>query len=110
MKNFKLIIGLVVFASMFSCNDKKTRQLQYMPDMYESIPYKADGAKGLGGNPVNRAPVAGTLNRGGTPEGSIYHILIHGKGLMGSHTSQLTYNERWQIIQYVEVLRADLLK
>jgi mono/diheme cytochrome c family protein len=182
MKNFKLIIGLVVFASMFSCNDKKTRQLQYMPDMYESIPYKADGAKGLGGNPVNRAPVAGTLNRGGTPdyiipntiegydeakynlkspldkneknlengkkmyaiycischgkkgdgngylstsekflgipnykdrdvtEGSIYHILIHGKGLMGSHTSQLTYDERWQIIQYVEVLRADLLK
>ncbi|KAB8151110.1 c-type cytochrome [Kordia sp. TARA_039_SRF] len=153
-----------------------------MPDMYESIPYKTDGAKGLGGNPVNRKPVDGTLPRGGTPaydiantiegydqakatlisplekneknldngkkmytiycischgkkgdgngylstsekfagipnykdrditEGSIYHVLIHGKGVMGSHSSQLTYKERWQIIQYVEVLRADLLK
>jgi hypothetical protein len=29
---------------------------------------------------------------------------------MGSHSGQLTYKERWQIIQYVEVLRADLLK
>ncbi|MEJ6675517.1 MAG: c-type cytochrome [Flavobacteriales bacterium] len=182
MKNFKLIIGLVVFTSMISCNDNKTRQAQYMPDMYESIPYKADGAKGLGGNPVNSKPVLKTLTRGGTPaydiadtaegyaeakmslksplakneknldngkkmysiycischgkkgdgngylstsekflgipnykdrditEGSVYHILMHGINLMGSHSSQLTYKERWQIIQYVEVLRADLLK
>jgi mono/diheme cytochrome c family protein len=182
MKNFKLVIALVVVASLYSCNDKKTRQAQYMPDMYESIPYKTDGAKGLGGNPVNRKPVDGTLPRGGTPaydiantiegydqakatlisplekneknldngkkmytiycischgkkgdgngylstsekfagipnykdrditEGSIYHVLIHGKGVMGSHSGQLTYKERWQIIQYVEVLRADLLK
>jgi hypothetical protein len=29
---------------------------------------------------------------------------------MGSHSGQLTYNERWQIIHYVEQLRADLLK
>ena len=43
-------------------------------------------------------------------EGSIYHVLIHGKGVMGSHSGQLTYKERWQIIQYVEVLRSDLLK
>ena len=136
----------------------------------------------MGGNPVNRKPVDGTLPRGGTPaydiantiegydqakatlisplekneknldngkkmyaiycischgkkgdgngylstsekfagipnykdrditEGSIYHVLIHGKGVMGSHSGQLTYKERWQIIQYVEVLRADLLK
>ena len=182
MKNFKLVIALIVVASIYSCNDKKIRQAQYMPDMYESIPYKTDGAKGLGGNPVNRKPVDGTLPRGGTPaydiantiegydqakatlisplekneknldngkkmyaiycischgkkgdgngylstsekfagipnykdrditEGSIYHVLIHGKGVMGSHSGQLTYKERWQIIQYVEVLRADLLK
>ena len=182
MKNFKLVIALIVVASIYSCNDKKTRQAQYMPDMYESIPYKTDGAKGLGGNPVNRKPVDGTLPRGGTPaydiantiegydqakatlisplekseknldngkkmytiycvschgkkgdgngylstsekfagipnykdrditEGSIYHVLMHGKNLMGSHSSQLTYNERWQIVQYVEVLRTDLLK
>ena len=182
MKNFKLIIALVIFASIVSCNDKKTRQVQYMPDMYVSLPYNADSSEGLGGNPVNSKPVAGTIPRGGTPaydipdtiegydiakselksplvnneknldngkkmyniycischgkkgdgngylsvaekfagipnykdrditEGSIYHVLMHGKNLMGSHSSQLTYNERWQIVQYVEVLRADLLK
>ncbi|WP_299063446.1 cytochrome c [uncultured Polaribacter sp.] len=182
MKNFKLIIALVIFTSMVSCNDKRTPQLQYMPDMYESVPYNTDGDNGLNGNPVNSKPVAGTIFRGGHPaydipdtnegyqkaktelksplekseenlengkkmytiycischgkkgngngylsqaekfegipsykdrditEGSIYHVLMHGKNLMGSHSSQLTYKERWQIAQYVEVLRADLLK
>ena len=43
-------------------------------------------------------------------EGSIYHVLMHGKNLMGSHSGQLTYNERWQVIHYVEQLRSDLLK
>ncbi|CAI8158517.1 MAG: Uncharacterised protein [Polaribacter sp. SA4-10] len=182
MKNFKLIIVLVVVASLASCGNKRTPQFQYMPDMYESIPYKADGENGLRGNPVNSKPVAGTIPRGGHPaydiadsnegydkakiylksplaeteenfdtgkkmytiycischgkkgdgngylsqadkfigipsykdrditEGSIYHVLMHGKNLMGSHSSQLTYKERWQIVQYVEVLRTDLLK
>jgi hypothetical protein len=35
---------------------------------------------------------------------------MHGKNLMGSHSAQLTYNERWQVVHYVEKLRADLLK
>ena len=43
-------------------------------------------------------------------EGSIYHVVMHGKNLMGSHASQLTYKERWQIVQYVESLRSDLAK
>jgi mono/diheme cytochrome c family protein len=182
MKNFKLIIVLVIVASLAACGDKRTPQMQYMPDMYESIPYNADAENGLKGNPVNSKPVAGTIPRGGHPaydiadtnegyeeakadlknplevteenlangkamytiyctschgkkgdgnghlsqtdkflgipnykdrditEGSIYHVLMHGKNLMGSHSSQLTYNERWQIVQYVEVLRTDLLK
>lgn len=182
MKNLKLIIGLMVFTSIISCNDNKNRQVQYMPDMYGSIPYNADGEESVNGNVVNSKPVAGTIPRGGAPaydvpdtiegydtakvevksplekndenlengkamytiycvschgkkgdgqgylatsekfagvpnykdrditEGSIYHVLMHGKGLMGSHSSQLTYKERWQIVQYVEVLRADLLK
>ncbi len=43
-------------------------------------------------------------------EGSIYHVIMHGKNLMGSHSSQLTRKERWQIVQYVEKLRTDLMK
>ncbi|WP_026776484.1 cytochrome c [Polaribacter sp. Hel_I_88] len=182
MKNLKLIIGLAILTGFISCNDKRKPQLEYMPDMYVSIPYDADDAEGLNGKPVNSKPVAGTIPVGGhpaydipnTPEGyekakaevtnpieateenlengkamyeiycischgkkgdgngylsqaekfegipsykdrdinagSIYHVLIHGKNLMGSHSGQLTYNERWQVIHYVEQLRSDLLK
>jgi mono/diheme cytochrome c family protein len=182
MKNFKLIIALVVFASIFSCNNKRTPQVQYMPDMYESVPYNPNGADGINNAPVNIKPVAGTIARGGHPAydiadtnegyelakttltnplevsqvnlengkkmydiycaschgkkgdgngvlsqrekfsgipnykdrdinaGSIYHVIMYGKNLMGSHASQITYTERWQIVQYVEQLRTDLAK
>ncbi|QNM85494.1 cytochrome c [Polaribacter pectinis] len=182
MKNFRLIIALLVVASFISCNNRRTPSLQYMPDMYVSVPYNPNGAEGLNGNPVNSEPVAGTIARGGhasydipnTNEGyekakaeltnpieaseenlengkkmydiycatchgtkgdgngvlsqrekfsgipnykdrdinagSIYHVIMHGKNLMGSHASQLTYKERWQIVQYVEQLRIELAK
>ncbi|MBU3011246.1 cytochrome c [Polaribacter vadi] len=180
MKNFKLFIALIVFASIISCNNKRKPQLEYMPDMYESVAYDANGAEGINNKPVNSKPVAGTIPRGGHPAydipdtaegydkakaelknpleaseenlekgkalyeiycischgkkgdgngylsqaekfegipsyndrdinaGSIYHVIMYGKNLMGSHSSQLTYNERWQIIHYVENLRAEL--
>jgi mono/diheme cytochrome c family protein len=183
MKSFtKLVVVLVVLTSIVSCNDKRTPQVQYMPDMYVSIPYNPNGADGLNGLPVNLKPVAGTIARGGEPaydvadtnegyeiakaevksplkvteenlangkamygiycatchgkkgdgngvlsqrdkfagipnykdrditEGSTYHVIMYGKNLMGSHASQLTNKERWQVVQYVEVLRNDLLK
>jgi len=37
----------------------------------------------------------------------MYHVIMHGKGIMGSHASQLTYDERWKIVRYVVKLRAD---
>jgi mono/diheme cytochrome c family protein len=43
-------------------------------------------------------------------EGSIYHVIMHGRNLMGSHASQLTGEERWQIVNHVQKLRNDLLK
>ena len=39
--------------------------------------------------------------------GSIYHVIMYGKGLMGSHASQLNYDERWKIVRYVQELRGD---
>ena len=182
MKSLKLIIAFISFTVFIGCNDKRKPQLQYMPDMYESVAYDADAENGLKGEPVNSKPVGGTIPRGGhpaydipdTPEGynkakaelknpleaseenlangkamytiycatchgkkgdgngvlsqrekfegipsykdreinsaTIYHVVMHGKNLMGSHSSQLTYNERWQIAHYVESLRSDLLK
>jgi len=39
--------------------------------------------------------------------GSVYHVIMHGKNNMGSHASQLSYDERWKIIKYVFQLRAE---
>ncbi len=39
------------------------------------------------------------------PEGKMFHVITYGKGLMGSHASQLTPKQRWQIIQYIRILQ-----
>ncbi|CAM1349036.1 c-type cytochrome [Tenacibaculum insulae] len=180
MKSLKVIITLVVLVSLASCNNKRTPQVQFMPDMYVSVPYDVNGAEGLNANMVNRLPVAGTVSRKGivaydipnTQEGyekakaelknplattekslakgkelygiycaschgtkgdgngvlsqrdkfngipnykdrdlnsgNIYHVIMYGKNLMGSHAAQLQYKERWQVVQYVEKLRSEL--
>ncbi|WBX76331.1 cytochrome c [Tenacibaculum ovolyticum] len=181
MKSFvKIIVALVVMSSIVSCGDKRTPQVQYMPDMYVAVPYEPNGATGLNGKMVDRLPVAGTVSRKGivaydipdtfagyekakaelknpiattektlakgkelygiycatchgtkgdgngvlsqrdkfngipnykdrelTP-GNIYHVIMYGKNLMGSHAGQLQYKERWQVVQYVEKLRSEL--
>ena len=43
-------------------------------------------------------------------EGSIYHVLMYGINLMGSHASQVDQDERWKISQYVMDLRNELKK
>jgi len=43
-------------------------------------------------------------------EGSVYHVLMYGRNLMGSHSSQVDAKERWQITQYVMSLRENLVK
>ena len=42
--------------------------------------------------------------------GSIYHTIYYGKNTMGSYANQLNENERWQVVAYVEKLKADLNK
>jgi mono/diheme cytochrome c family protein len=39
------------------------------------------------------------------PVGKMYHTITYGKGMMGSHASQLTPKERWTVIQYVMYLQ-----
>jgi mono/diheme cytochrome c family protein len=39
------------------------------------------------------------------PEGKMFHTLAYGKGMMGSHASQLTKAERWKVIFYVQALQ-----
>jgi len=42
-------------------------------------------------------------------EGSIYYVIYYGRNMMGSHAGQLTEKERWQVTQYVQKLRNELL-
>ena len=37
--------------------------------------------------------------------GKMYHTLTYGKGLMGSHASQLSQKDRWLVIEYIKVLQ-----
>jgi len=182
MKNFqKIIVVLVVLVGIVSCGDKRTRSVQYMPDMYVTVPYEPNGAKGLNENVngSNLKPAVGSIARGQVPyeykntnedyevakkelkspletseknlengkkmyaiycatchgkkgdgngvlaqrdkfngvpnykdrvitDGSIYHVIMHGRGIMGSHASQLLRKERWQVVQYVQKLKEDL--
>ena len=39
------------------------------------------------------------------PEGKMYHTIMYGKNMMGSHASQVTATQRWKIIQYVKTLQ-----
>lgn len=39
------------------------------------------------------------------PEGKMYHTLMYGKNMMGSHASQLNRKERWSVVRYVQVLQ-----
>jgi len=39
------------------------------------------------------------------PEGHIFHVITHGKGRMWSHKSQLSSEERWKVVHYVQKLQ-----
>lgn len=39
------------------------------------------------------------------PEGKMFHTITYGKGLMGSHASQLSKTDRWKVIHYIQELQ-----
>jgi len=70
------------------------------------------GEKGDGnGILVEREKIAGVPSYYGPtikdlPVGKMYHTLYYGKNNMGSHASQINFEERWAVIRWVEKLRA----
>jgi hypothetical protein len=36
------------------------------------------------------------------PEGTMFHSVTYGKGMMGSYASQLTTKQRWMVIHYIK--------
>ncbi len=39
------------------------------------------------------------------PEGHIFHVITNGRGRMRSHASQISPENRWKIVRYVQVLQ-----
>lgn len=39
-------------------------------------------------------------------DGTMFHSITYGKGLMGTYASQLSRQQRWQIIKYIRTLQA----
>ena len=38
-------------------------------------------------------------------EGHIFHVITHGKGRMWGHGSQISIEDRWKIVKYVQTLQ-----
>ena len=91
-------------------NDENLKNGKKMYDIYCSV---CHGSKGDGqGILMEREKFLGIPSYADRDitEGSIYHVLMHGINLMGSHAGQVNEEERWQIAQYVLKLREDLIK
>jgi mono/diheme cytochrome c family protein len=39
------------------------------------------------------------------PEGKMFHTITYGRNLMGAHASQLSKEERWKVIHYIQELQ-----
>jgi mono/diheme cytochrome c family protein len=63
------------------------------------------GGDGLVAAKLPGAPPAYSGALKNLPEGKIFHTMTYGKGLMGSHASQLTQEERWKLVHYVQKLQ-----
>lgn len=79
-------------------------------DIYCAI---CHGAKGDGkGTLVKREKILGVPSYDDAgrilTEGSIYHVMYYGINSMGSYAAQTSIKDRWQIVQYVESLKASL--
>ena len=79
-------------------------------DIYCAI---CHGAKGDGkGTLVKREKILGVPSYADAgrvlTEGSIYHVMYYGINSMGSYAAQTSIKDRWQIVQYVESLKASL--
>jgi mono/diheme cytochrome c family protein len=78
-------------------------------ELYGKFCVHCHGTQGMGDGPVGLklpgAPPAysGTLKN--LPAGKMFFTMTYGKGLMGSHASQLTQEERWKLVHYVQKLQ-----
>ena len=77
--------------------------------LYQRFCQHCHGAGGLGDGIVGKkfkgVPSYNSAAVKDKGEGHIYHVITHGKGRMGAHASQLSVDERWKIVAYVQTLQ-----
>src|ERR1035437_534466 len=77
--------------------------------LYGKFCVHCHGAQGMGDGLVAAklpgAPPAYSGSLKNLPEGKIFHSITYGKNLMGSHASQLSQEERWKLVHYVQKLQ-----
>lgn len=77
--------------------------------LYTSYCYPCHGAQGQGNGPVGNVYL-GVANFASdrlknAPEGHIFHVITHGLGRMYPHGSQISPEDRWKIVHYVQTLQ-----
>ena len=85
---------------------------QYSEDgkvIYEKYCVHCHGATGAGDGKVSAKlpgpPPAYNGPLKDLPEGKMFYSITNGKGYMGSHASQLSVEERWKVVCYVQTLQ-----
>ncbi|MEQ9424745.1 MAG: cytochrome c [Cyclobacteriaceae bacterium] len=86
-----------------------TEVLKHGKVLYERFCQHCHGAQGKADGKVAEK-FLGVANLTGLAyqnitEGHIFHVITHGKGLMGAHGSQISPEERWKIARYVKKLQ-----
>lgn len=77
--------------------------------LYERYCLHCHGATGQGDGEVGKrlagVPKYNEQRLKNVSAGHIFHVITNGKGRMGSHASQLSQEERWKIVTYVQTLQ-----
>ncbi|MEJ2005485.1 MAG: cytochrome c [Cyclobacteriaceae bacterium] len=79
--------------------------------LYERFCDHCHGAKGLGaaegsvGEVFAGVPSYTSAAVKNVSGGHIFHVITHGKGRMGAHGSQISVEDRWKIVRYVQTLQ-----
>ncbi|MCA6073634.1 cytochrome c [Fulvivirga sp. 1062] len=80
-------------------------------ELYERFCDHCHGAKGLGaeegsvGEVFAGVPSYTSAALKDVSGGHIFHVITNGKGRMGAHGSQISVEDRWKIVRYVQTLQ-----
>ncbi len=77
--------------------------------LYNSYCYPCHGGAGKGDGPVGKVykgvPAYNVGRYATLTEGHVFHTITYGRGRMNAHGSQVSVEDRWKIVRYVQQLQ-----